>query len=276
MSQTGLNLVKKSEGFREFAYPDPASDLARAVRSRKLKARWGFVPASQILDSLPQELLHLSGAPWTCGYGETKGVTPETRWSEQEASARLLKRYAEFESGVREACTVAPSQNELDAMTSLAYNIGLGWSGRTKPKGAKDGFRQSSVLKAHNRGDKLAAARAFSLWNSARGKVEPGLTSRRAEEAALYLADIDTEGSMPQTVEPESAMTTSPINKASAVAGGTAALAAATEVAKAVSDFKSSVSGLGEWLVPVLLVAVVALCGYTIWQRNRQRKEGWA
>ena len=274
MSHTGLSLVKKSEGFREFAYPDPASDLAR--KSSRYKPRWGYRPAAEILEELPESVAALSGAPWTCGYGETKGVTQDTRWSEAEASQRLRKRYAEFESGVREACTVAPSQNELDAMTSLAYNIGLGWSGKTKPKGAKDGFRQSSVLRAHNRGDKLAAARAFSLWNRAGGKVEPGLTARRAEEAALYLADIDTEGSMPQAVEPESAMTTSPINKASAVAGGTAALAAATEVAKAVSDFKSSVSGLGEWLVPLLLVAVVALCGYTIWQRNRQRKEGWA
>ena len=274
MSQTGLSLVKKSEGFREFAYPDPASDLAR--KSSRYKPRWGYRPAAEILEELPESVATLSGAPWTCGYGETKGVTQDTRWSEPVASQRLRKRYAEFESGVREACTIVPSQNELDAMTSLAYNIGLGWSGRTKPKGAKDGFRQSSVLRAHNRGDKLAAARAFSLWNRARGKVEPGLTARRAEEAALYLADIDTEGSIPQAVEPESAMTTSPINKASAVAGGTAALAAATEVAKAVSDFKSSVSGLGEWLVPVLLVAVVALCGYTIWQRNRQRKEGWA
>lgn len=272
----GIQLVKKSEGFREFAYPDPASNLARAVRARKLKVRWGFQPARDIIAALPQDLQNLDGSPWTCGYGETKGVTSDTHWSEPEASQRLRGRYAEFESGVREACTLAPSQNELDAMTSLAYNIGLGWLGKTKPKGAKDGFRQSSVLKAHNRGDKLAAARAFSLWNRANGKVEPGLTARRAEEAALYLADIDTEGSIPQAVEPESAMTASPINKASAVAGGTAALAAATEVVKAVSDFKSSVSGLGEWLVPVLLVAVVALCGYTIWQRNRQRKEGWA
>ena len=29
-------------------------------------------------------------------------------------------------------------------------------------------------------------------------------------------------------------------------------------------------------ILSVALVAVVALCAYTIWQRNRQRKEGWA
>lgn len=278
MSQTGLNLVKKSEGFREFAYPDPASDLARAVRSRKLKARWGFVPASQILDSLPQELLHLSGAPWTCGYGETKGVTPETRWSEQEASARLLKRYLEFEAGVRKACTLEPGPNQLAAMTSLAYNIGLGWEGKVKPKGAKDGFRQSSVLKAHNRGDHLAASRAFGLWNIANKRAEPGLTARRAEEAAIYLKDAapDTEDLSPQAVEPETRMTESPINRAGIVAGGTAAAAAVAETARAIADVKNSVQSLGDWLLPLLLLTVVGLCVYIIWQRFKQRSGGWA
>ena len=50
---SGIQLIKKSEGFREFAYPDPASDLARAVRARKLKVRWGFQPARDIIAALP-------------------------------------------------------------------------------------------------------------------------------------------------------------------------------------------------------------------------------
>ena len=116
---SGIQLIKKSEGFREFAYPDPASDLARAVRARKLKVRWGFQPARDIIAALPQDLQSLSGAPWTCGYGETKGVTIDTRWSEPEAFSRLKRRYSEFESGVRAACTVPPGPNQLAAMTSL-------------------------------------------------------------------------------------------------------------------------------------------------------------
>ena len=276
MSQTGLNLVKKSEGFREFAYPDPASDLAR--KSSRYKPRWGYRPAAEILEELPESVATLSGAPWTCGYGETKGVTQDTRWSESEASQRLRKRYAEFEGGVREACIIDPGPNQLAAMTSLAYNIGLGWSGKTKPKGAKDGFRQSSVLRAHNRGDTLAASRAFGLWNKANHRVEPGLTARRAEEAAIYLKDSahDTEDLSPQAVEPETRMTESPINRAGIVAGGTAAAAAVAETAKALADVKNSVQSLGDWLVPVLLIAVVALCGYIIWHRVNQRKQGWA
>jgi lysozyme len=163
-------------------------------------------------------------------------------------------------------------------MTSLAYNIGLGWEGKTKPPGAKNGFRQSSVLKAHNRGDTLAASRAFRLWNRANNKEEPGLTARRAEEAALYLMDEapETEDLSPQAVEPESRMTESPINRAGVVAGGTAAVATVAETARTVADVKYSTQALGDWLVPVLLIVVVALCGYTIWQRVNQRKQGWA
>ena len=275
---SGIQLIKKSEGFREFAYPDPASDLARAARARKLKVRWGFQPARDIIAALPQDLQSLPGAPWTCGYGETKGVTPDTRWSEAEASSRLSRRYVEFETAVRRACTVDPGPNQLAAMTSLAYNIGLGWEGKTKPPGAKNGFRQSSVLKAHNRGDTLAASRAFGLWNKANGKVEPGLTSRRAEEASIYLLDEEpeTEDLSPQAVEPESRMTESPINRAGVVAGGTAAVATVAETARTVADVKYSTQALGDWLVPVLLVVVVAMCGYMIWQRVNQRKQGWA
>ena len=41
------------------------------------------------------------------------------------------------------------------------------------------------------------------------------------------------------------------------------------------ADVKYSATALGDWLVPVLLVAVVALCGYIVWTRLKQRKEGW-
>jgi len=275
---SGIQLIKKSEGFREFAYPDPASNLARAVRARKLKVRWGFQPARDLIAALPQDLQNLDGRPWTCGYGETKGVTPDTRWSEAEASSRLSRRYVEFETAVRRACTIPPGPNQLAAMTSLAYNIGLGWEGAVKPKGAKDGFRQSSVLKAHNRGDTLAASRAFGLWNIANHREEPGLTARRAEEAALYLMDEapETEDLSPQAVEPESRMAESPINRAGVVAGGTAAVATVAETARTIADVKYSTQALGDWLVPVLLIVVVALCGYMIWQRVNQRKQGWA
>ena len=206
----------------------------------------------------------------TIGYGFTDGVKMGDIMTREEADARLIEELRPYEMAVWQACTNEPNQNEFDAMTSLAYNIGTA------------GFKRSTVLKAHNRGDKQAAARAFGLWNKSGGKVYAGLTKRRAEESALYLTPEPDDVSapiapaMPQRIDPESTMTESPINRAGVVAGGTAAVATVAETARTVADVKYSTQALGDWLVPVLLIVVVALCGFMVWQRIRQRREGWA
>ena len=206
----------------------------------------------------------------TIGYGFTKGVNLGDTMTPAEADARLVQELRPYEQAVWHACTVEPNQNEFDAMVLLCFNIGVG------------GFSKSTVLKCHNRGDKQAAARAFVLWNKSGGRVYEGLTRRRAEEAALYLRpgpDDASDGApepMPQKIDAESRMSESPINRAGVVAGGTAAVATVAETTRTIADVKYSVSSLGDWLVPVLLVAVVMLCGYVVWQRVRQRKEGWA
>jgi lysozyme len=271
----GVEKIKRHEAFREFAYPDPASPLARECRKRGYKLRWGFEPAKNIIDKLPEDLRKLHGNPWTVGYGETKGITFETRWSKDEAHRHLLDRIQEFEGGVLAACTRDPNPNQCSAMVSFAYNVGLG------------GFRKSSVLKAHNRGDFVAAANAFKLWNKAGGQVMEGLTRRRADEAALYLKpysdltddeELIAESADPvsQVIEPERPMTQSTINKASAVAGGTAAVAAVTETVNTVSNLKMGLESLGDWLVPALLIVTVAAAGWAIYERVKQRREGWA
>ena len=172
-------------------------------------------------------------------------------------------------------CTVEPNPHECAALTSLNYNIGL------------VNLKKSSVLKAHNRGDKQAAARAFGLWVKAGGTEMPGLVKRRSEEAALYLKpwtdltddeELIAESADPisQVVEPERPMTQSQITRAGAVAGGTAAIATVAETLQTVNAVKSGVEGLEQWLVPVLLATVVFLCGYVVYQRYLQRSKGWA
>ena len=278
VNQAGHDLVFGMEQYREFAYPDPASPLARATAS--LKLGWGFRPAREILAGLDPQLAALSAAPWTCGIGTTKGVTPDTRFGRAQAEAIAHDELEQFAKGVFAACTVAPNENQLAAMASFAYNVGL------------KGFKGSSVLKAHNRGDFLAASRAYGLWNRAGGIVMAGLERRRREEAALYLRPVPAyeaapapdfhapahqpEAEMPQTVDPESKMTSSTINRASVVAGATAAAATITEISRAVADVKTSFSSLGDWLLPALLVAVVCLCGYIVYERLRVRKEGFS
>lgn len=206
---------------------------------------------------------------WTIGFGFTKGVKPGDKMTRSEAAERLKQELAEYEHAVDEACLITPNENEFSAMVCMAFNIGLA------------GFRKSSVLKAHNKGDKEAAARAFQLWDKATvggvKKTLPGLTRRRMAEAALYLEPVAIdEVEMPQRIEPERTMADSSINRASVVAGGTATFAAVTQTLQAVNQVKAEVDTMGNWLVPALLVAVVGLCAFVIWQRFDMRKRGLA
>jgi GH24 family phage-related lysozyme (muramidase) len=113
---------------------------------------------------------------WTIGWGETENVRPGDVMTQDEADRLLCARLGEFAQNVEALLARPATPHQLAAMVSLAYNVGLA------------GFARSSVLRAHNAGNALAAARAFGLWNKARvrGVLEEvrGLTARRAREAA--------------------------------------------------------------------------------------------
>lgn len=239
-SHRGVALIKRFEGFRGVAYLCPA------------------------------------GVP-TIGWGTTEGVTMEDvrnkrSITREEGEQLLMQHLVTYERVVQRALGDC-NQHEFDACVSLAYNIGTA------------GFSGSTVAKAHRRGDKLAACRAFGLWNKAtvagKRQVLAGLTARRAAEAALYAEPVarsvmDEPEPMPQAVEPERPMTASTINRASVAAGTTATLAAAGEALQTVQGVRYGLQGLEGWIVPGLLVLVVALCGYIIWERVKQRTGGWA
>lgn len=126
----------------------------------------------------------------TIGYGCTEGVKLGMVWTAEQAEAALHREIAKFEAIVNRSVTVEITQNEYDAMVSLAYNIGAA------------AFQRSSILRRLNKGDRAGAAQAFRLWNQGGGRVLPGLVSRRAREAALFLKPTDKpdEPFMPQTV----------------------------------------------------------------------------
>jgi lysozyme len=69
------------------------------------------------------------------------------------------------------------NQNQFNAITSLAYNIGIG------------ALAKSTLLKKVNinPSDPTIAAE-FAKWNKVSGKVVNGLTKRRAVEAKLYFS----------------------------------------------------------------------------------------
>jgi lysozyme len=117
----------------------------------------------------------------TIGYGHTSAageptVKPDMKITEREAEVILAHDLLKYEMAVAKAVTILISDNQYSALVLLCFNIG--------PKG----FKSSTVLKRTNLGDFNGAAKAFAMWNKAGGKVSKGLTTRRAAEAALFLA----------------------------------------------------------------------------------------
>lgn len=199
----------------------------------------------------------------TIAWGRTKGVKAGDTCTQEQADQWLMEDLAEFADGVKRMLARDASSTELGALVSLAYNIGL------------SGFKGSTVLRKHNEGDRQSAARAFALWNKARVngvlQVLPGLTARRAREAALYLSEEDQP--MPQAVEPESTLRQSPIAKAGAasvLAGLTAGVGAMTEQGQQIAATLGVEPSVGFAIVVVWTGAV------SLYQRIKQRREGWA
>lgn len=305
INSAGQALIKEFEQLRLFAYPDPASALARATR-RTHGRRWGFESARTILPELPEAARNLSGAPWTIGWGNAQAVGPFDETTPEAAERSFQRKLRIFAAGVRQKLTRPANENQLASMVSLAFNIGLA------------AFWRSTVLRAHNRGDFGAAARAFSLWNKAGGQEMPGLIRRRAAESALYLTPVrvavplqrieraelppparldlpapaleraaipppsfDLHLEPPEPPEPteplapvdaESSLTRSPIVRASA-AGGVAGIGLAAEGARAVAEIRYS---LGDWLPWVLVIVLLGAAGVVVYQRVKQRRGGWA
>lgn len=199
----------------------------------------------------------------TIGYGFTSNVREGDTMTKAQANARLARELSGYELAVKVATDGQCNQNQFDALVSFCWNVGI------------EGMQRSSVIKAHRRGDYQAAARAFSLWNKAGGKVWPGLTRRRAAEAALYLEPEEQEApqDMPQAIEPESSLARSPIVTSTTVATGTATIGVAAEAARGVKDIRD---GLGDWLPWILVAVALAAGGYAIWHRVNQRRKGWA
>lgn len=235
INQAGIGLLKSFESFAQTFPADP--DLAHAY--------W---------DDL--------GKVWTIGWGFTKSVKEGDTMTRDEADSRLAEELLEYVGPIKKACNLPLTENQLAAMACLAWNIGVA------------GFLRSTVLKAHNRGDYDAAARAFALWNKSGGKVVRGLTRRRAAEAELYLTPTtERTDPMPQRVDPESSLSRSPIVAGSSITAGVSVLGVASETSYQVKTIKDN---LGDWLPWAMLLVAVGGAGWAIWNRWKQREGGWS
>lgn len=141
-----LALIMEHEGLRTEAYPDPAHGWA--------------VP--------------------TVGFGHTSAAGPPKvymglRITKEEAKAILARDLEAVEAQVRRAIKVPLNDNQLGALVSFTFNLGMG------------NLSKSTLLKKLNAGDYAGAAQEFGKWVNAGGKPMKGLIRRRADEQKLFL-----------------------------------------------------------------------------------------
>lgn len=144
LDEKGYNLIKQFEGYSDRPYKCPA------------------------------------GIP-TIGFGNTyypngnrvKLTDPQiTREYANEILAFVADNFAK---SVLKAVKSKITVNQLNALTSFAYNLGM------------TNFRNSTLLKRVNENpNDSVIAKEFLKWNKANGKELKGLTNRRIAESVLY------------------------------------------------------------------------------------------
>lgn len=140
ISQNGLNLIKQYEGLRLSAYRDPAGIL-------------------------------------TIGYGHTRNVVLGQKITEEKAEAYLLEDLVMAQTKVSKLDSKYHwNQNEWDALTSFAFNIG-----------------SLTALTKFGSRTKEEIASKMLLYVNAGGKKMQGLVNRRKAEHDLFLTPVPNQ-----------------------------------------------------------------------------------
>lgn len=142
MHPEGLDLVKHFEGFRGAAYED------------------------------------MVGVP-TIGYGHTNRAgtvrfNMGDTWTQEYATEVLDEDLKKYWDAIDAQVTVPLNQCQHSVLTSWAYNVGPGATGR------------STLVRKLNAGQYDAVPAQLMRWDMAGGKKVRGLTRRRAAEAELW------------------------------------------------------------------------------------------
>lgn len=91
ISEDGLDLIKRYEGYSDKAYPDPGT----------------------------------GASPWTIGYGHTRGVRPGMTCTREQAAVWLLEDVESASRAVQDYVAVPLTQGQFDALVSFIYNVGV-------------------------------------------------------------------------------------------------------------------------------------------------------
>lgn len=88
----------------------------------------------------------------------------------EESDTRLKKELWSYRTGIGKCIMVPVSENQADAFTSLAFNIGVG------------AFCKSTLTRKLNQYDYEGACAEILKWDKFQGKPLKGLTNRRKQE----------------------------------------------------------------------------------------------
>ena len=97
-------------------------------------------------------------------------------FSSDEVNGILSSDLQRFETGITKLFPVVLAQGQFDALTSFAFNLGLG------------GVQRSTLRSKVLRGEIEEAADEFLKFTRGGGRILPGLVKRRNDERALFLS----------------------------------------------------------------------------------------
>lgn len=112
----------------------------------------------------------------TIGYGRTRDVQQGDTITQEQADEWIVDELVEYAEGLARYIGRPTTQQQADALLSLAYNCGV------------DAIGMSGVMARHNAGLWQECADRFLLWNRAGGRVLRGLTKRREAERDVYIS----------------------------------------------------------------------------------------
>lgn len=119
---------------------------------------------------------------WTIGYGnitylDGSKVKKGDEITREQADLMFKSTANKFALEVAKLINVCLTQNQFNALVSLAYNIGIG------------AFKGSTLLKkVNNNPNDKSIANEFLKWKYAGSKVIQGLLNRRIKESEVYFS----------------------------------------------------------------------------------------
>ncbi len=181
VSPKGRALITGSEGFEPRVYhPSPASGVTIGygydLKSRKKELVVRDLMRVGVTEKDAKLIAQGVGKTGTAATAFVKdpNVT-RLRLTEKQANQMFEHDIQEYENVVRRFVRVPLTQNQFDALTSLASNLG------------GPNFAKSDVVRALNRGSYEEAARNFLHYTRSGKTVMRGLWIRRKQEVELFL-----------------------------------------------------------------------------------------